>query len=268
MMPVHLQCSTPRALCCSIVKGNSKSSSLIHNDFMPEASKLDQRFFLSTGTCSEQRTRQPASACLKRIWCHRLLRGHVAQVEEPQQVLCGISSFVFPTSTNSLSSFNYSTPERRLQLHLYCSQPQKGNVKHQTTIKQPCSVPVMQQEHITQQPACCSRVFQCIPSGVKKTTDEKRNPSTSPIKYIQNRTDPNLHQLATRKSPPIIPATAVKIRRTEKEKGKFQHLKLELLLFSSFTYMLDCYLMKTVCKKPNKSIRICFMYLISAAGCN
>lgn len=66
-----------------------------------------------------------------------------------------------------------------------------------------------------------SRECQCLPRGVKKSVDEKRNPSTSPITSMLSRTEPNLHQLTTKSSPPIIPATAVKIRRTEREKRKF-----------------------------------------------
>lgn len=182
---------------------------------MPEASELDCRFSV---TCSESENKTE-NACLEQSWC---------QTAEMQAAWVGrISSFLFPQVQITLSSFNCSTPERKLQRHLYSSQHWEGKKKFKkhTKINQRtafvlklCSVPVIQRWSITQ--SLCSRIFQYIPSGVKKTTDEKRNPSTSPISNIQSRTEPNLHQLATSKSPPIIPATAVKIRRTGKTRGK------------------------------------------------
>lgn len=53
-----------------------------------------------------------------------------------------------------------------------------------------------------------------LPSGVKKVTDEMRNPSTSPTQSMQIERIPNRHHTATKNIPPTLPATAVRIRCT------------------------------------------------------
>lgn len=135
----------------------------------------------------------------------------------------------------------------------------KGKVKHPTTTIQrvpftleSCSVPAP------------SRGFQGLPKGVKKSVDEKRNPNTSPITNMLSRTEPNLHQLTTKSRPPRIPATAVKVRRTEREKRKFQHsgnFSSCSNIFSSFTSTLVWLFSVSGHEVTNKSIRTRFMHL-------
>lgn len=108
-----------------------------------------------------------------------------------------------------------------------------------------------------------SRGFPCLPRGVKKSIDEKRNPNTSPITNMLSRTEPNLHQLTTKSRPPIIPATAVKIRRTEREKIKFQHsgnFSSCSNMVSSFIYMFVWLFSVSLHEVTNKSITTCFMH--------
>lgn len=61
-------------------------------------------------------------------------------------------------------------------------------------------------------------VMHLLPSGVKKVTDEMKKPSTSPTHSIQSMRIPNRHQAATKKIPPMLPAMAVRIRRTAQRK--------------------------------------------------
>lgn len=58
-----------------------------------------------------------------------------------------------------------------------------------------------------------------LPSGVKNVTEEMRKPSTNPTHSMQNVRIPNRHHAATKRIPPTLPVTAVRIRRTaQKEK--------------------------------------------------
>ncbi len=53
-----------------------------------------------------------------------------------------------------------------------------------------------------------------LPSGVKKTMDEMRNPRMSPTTNTQAMTEPNRHQLITMATPPTTPISAVRANRT------------------------------------------------------
>lgn len=59
-----------------------------------------------------------------------------------------------------------------------------------------------------------------LPSGVKKVTAETRNPSTRPTHSMQSVRTPNRHQAATRTMPPMLPAMAVRVRRTAQSREK------------------------------------------------
>lgn len=95
---------------------------------------------------------------------------------------------------------------------------------------------------------------------------------------IASRTEPNLHQLATRKKPPITPATAVKIRRTEKEKGKFQTkncgnaTKASVTAITYSAALATCLILlpneNFLKKKPNEYHYLCFMHFTSTPVCN
>ncbi len=53
-----------------------------------------------------------------------------------------------------------------------------------------------------------------LPSGVKKTMDEMRNPRMSPTTNTQAMTEPNRHQLITMTTPPTTPISTVRANRT------------------------------------------------------
>lgn len=83
-------------------------------------------------------------------------------------------------------------------------------------LRQPMKITGMRiaiQEKVTQNTSSLRNTVR-FPSGVKKVTDEMRKPSTSPTHSIHSMRIPNRHQAATKKIPPMLPATAVRIRRT------------------------------------------------------
>lgn len=59
-----------------------------------------------------------------------------------------------------------------------------------------------------------------LPTGVKKTMEEMRNPSMRPTTTTQDITEPKRHQLITRITPPTTPITAVSVRRTAGRKHR------------------------------------------------
>lgn len=66
-------------------------------------------------------------------------------------------------------------------------------------------------------------VISCrLPRGVKRTAEATRNPSINPTTMTQAMTEPNLHQLITRMTPPTTPITAHKARHPvqAEEKGR------------------------------------------------
>lgn len=59
-----------------------------------------------------------------------------------------------------------------------------------------------------------------LPSGVKKTMDEMKNPRMSPTTNTQAMTEPNRHQLITMATPPTTPISAVRANRTAETVNK------------------------------------------------